>query len=268
MDGRTGFRYPAGMPRFAFRIEYHGGPFCGWQRQAGGLPSVQQAVEEALARLEPGEHRIAAAGRTDAGVHATGQVAHADLAKAWEPFRLSQALNWHLKPLPVAVTDCAIVADDFHARFSAVERRYLFRLVARRAPVTHDRGLVWQVPKAPDLAAMQAGAAHLVGRHDFTTFRSAMCQADSPVKTLDEISIAELDYPGGREFRFTLRARSFLHNQVRSIVGTLERVGAGSWRPGDVAAALEARTRAACGPVSPPDGLYLTGVGYPEGPFG
>lgn len=268
MDGRTGFGYRAGMPRYAFRIEYHGGPFCGWQRQAGGLPSVQQAVEEALARLEPGEHRIAAAGRTDAGVHATGQVAHADLAKAWEPFRLSQALNWHLKPLPVAVTDCAPVADDFHARFSAVERRYLFRMVARRAPVTHDRGLVWQVPNAPDLAAMRAGAAHLVGRHNFTTFRSAMCQADSPVKTLDEISIEDLPYPGGREFRFTLRARSFLHNQVRSIVGTLERVGAGGWSPDDVARALEAKSRAACGPVSPPDGLYLTGVGYPVEPFG
>lgn len=267
VDGSGAFGYRAGMPRYAFRIEYHGGPFCGWQRQAG-QPSVQQAVEEALARLEPGEHRIAAAGRTDAGVHATGQVAHADLAKEWQPFRLAQALNWHLKPAPVAVTDCARVADDFHARFSAVERRYLFRMVARRAPVTHDRGLVWQVPNLPDVAAMRKGAAHLVGRHDFTTFRSAMCQADSPVKTLDEIAIADLPYPGGREIRFTLRARSFLHNQVRSIVGTLERVGAGSWRPEDVAAALEARTRAACGPVSPPDGLYLTGVGYPEEPFG
>ena len=255
------------MPRFALRIEYHGGPFCGWQRQADGLPSVQQAVEEALARLEPGDHRIAAAGRTDAGVHATGQVAHADLAKDWNPFRLSEALNWHLKPAPVAVTACARVADDFHARFSALERRYLFRMVARRAPVTHDRGLVWQVPGQPDLAALRAGAAHLVGRHDFTTFRSALCQADSPVKTLDEITITEHDYPGGREIRFALRARSFLHNQVRSIVGTLERVGAGGWQPQDVARALAARDRAACGPVSPPGGLYLAGVSYPSDPF-
>ncbi|GAB1364483.1 tRNA pseudouridine(38-40) synthase TruA [Rhodobacter sp.] len=267
MDAGAAFGYRAGMPRFAFRIEYHGGPFCGWQRQAGGLPSVQQAVEEALARLEPGAHRIAAAGRTDAGVHATGQVAHADLARDWDPFRLSEALNWHLKPAPVAVTACARVADDFHARFSATERRYLFRLVSRRAPVTHDKGLVWQVSASLDADAMREGAAHLVGRHDFTTFRSVMCQADSPVKTLDEISIAEAPYPGGREFRFTLRARSFLHNQVRSIVGTLERVGAGSWSATDVAAALNARSRAACGPVSPPDGLYLTGVGYPQPPF-
>ena len=267
VDDRAALRYRAAMPRFAFRIEYHGGPFCGWQRQAGGLPSVQQAVEEALARLEPREHRIAAAGRTDAGVHATGQVAHADLARDWDPFRLSEALNWHLKPAPVAITACARVADDFHARFSAVERRYLFRVVTRRAPLTHDRGLVWQVPGRLDVAALRAGAAHLIGRHDFTTFRSSMCQSDSPVKTLDEISIAEADYPGGLELRVTLRARSFLHNQVRSIVGTLERVGAGAWTPDELAAALAARDRAACGPVAPPDGLYLTGVSYPADPF-
>ncbi len=255
------------MPRFAFQIEYHGGPFCGWQRQAGGQPSVQQAVEEALARLEPGPHRIAAAGRTDAGVHATGQVAHADLSKEWDPFRLSEALNWHLKPAPVAVLACARVADDFHARFSATERRYLFRVLCRRAPATHDRGLVWQVPAALDIAAMRAAAAHLTGRHDFTTFRSVMCQADSPVKTLDEITITSHPCPGGTEVRFALRARSFLHNQVRSIVGTLERVGAGAWSPDDVATALAARNRAACGPVAPPDGLYLTGVSYPANPF-
>ena len=255
------------MPRFAFRIEYHGGPFCGWQRQAVGLPSVQQAIEEALARLQPGDHRIAVAGRIDAGVHATGQVAHADLSRDWDPFRLAEALIWHLKPAPVAVTACARVPDDFHARFSAVERRYVYRMVARRAPLTLDRGLVWQVPRRPDLAALRAGAAALVGRHDFTTFRSAMCQADSPVKTLDEITVTEADYPGGTEIRFALRARSFLHNQVRSIVGTLERVGAGAWHPERVAEALAARDRAACGPVAPPDGLCLTGVGYPVDPF-
>lgn len=254
------------MPRYALRIEYDGGPFAGWQRQAG-QPSVQGAVEAALARLEPGPHTIAAAGRTDAGVHATAQVAHADLSKDWDPFRLSEALNFHLKPAPVAVTGCARVASEFHARFSAIERRYLFRLVARRAPVTHDRGCVWQVQNPLNAAAMRAGAAFLIGRHDFTTFRSTMCQANSPVKTLDEIRIEELPYPGGREYRFHLRARSFLHNQVRSIVGTLERVGAGSWAPIDVAEALEARDRAACGPVCPPQGLYLCGVGYPEDPF-
>ena len=255
------------MPRFALKIEYDGAPFAGWQRQAQGQASVQGAIEAALARLEPGDHTIAAAGRTDAGVHATGQVAHCDLEKDWDSFRLSEALNWHLKPAPVAVVQAVRVADDFHARFSARERRYTFRLVARRAPVTHDKGLVWQVLNRLDVAAMRAGAAHLIGHHDFTTFRSTMCQAASPVKTLDEITIEALDYPGGQEIRFHLRARSFLHNQVRSIVGTLERVGAGGWRPEDVATARDARNRAACGPVCPPQGLYLTGVGYPADPF-
>jgi tRNA pseudouridine38-40 synthase len=255
------------MPRYALKIEYDGGPFAGWQRQAQGMASVQGAVEAALARLEPGPHTIAAAGRTDAGVHATGQVAHCDLSRDWEPFRLGEALNHHLRPLPVAVLAVARVAEEFHARFSATERRYLFRLVTRRAPVTHDAGRVWQVKNPLDLAAMRDGAAHLVGLHDFTTFRAALCQAKSPVKTLDEISVAALPYPGGTEYRFSLRARSFLHNQVRSIVGTLERVGAGAWAPGEVKAALDARDRAACGPVSPPDGLYLTGVGYPADPF-
>jgi tRNA pseudouridine38-40 synthase len=255
------------MPRYALLIDYNGSPFNGWQRQAAGQPSVQAAIEAALGKLEPGPHTIAAAGRTDAGVHATGQVAHCDLSRAWDPFRLSEALNHHLKPAPVAILRVAQVAEDFHARFSATERRYLFRLVARRAPVTHDRGLVWQVQNPLDLRAMKAGAAHLTGQHDFTTFRSTMCQAKSPVKTLDEITISELPISGGVEYRFTLRARSFLHNQVRSIVGTLERVGAGSWEPGDVLAALEAKDRAACGPVCPPQGLYLTGVGYPVDPF-
>ena len=256
------------MPRYALLIDYDGGPFNGWQRQAQGQPSVQEAIETALARLEPGPHTIAAAGRTDAGVHATGQVAHCDLTRDWSPFRLSEALNFHLKPAPVAILAAARVADDFHARFSATERRYLFRLIARRAPATHDRGLVWQVLNPLDADAMRAGAAHLIGHHDFTTFRSTLCQAKSPVKTLDEVTISEHAIPGGTEYRFGLRARSFLHNQVRSIVGTLERVGAGSWQPADVAAALAARDRAACGPVCPPQGLYLTGVGYPADPFG
>ncbi|NGQ92258.1 tRNA pseudouridine(38-40) synthase TruA [Rhodobacter sp. HX-7-19] len=255
------------MPRFALLIEYDGLPFHGWQRQAGGQPSVQAAIEAALGRLEPGPHTIAAAGRTDAGVHATGQVAHCDMARDWDPFRLSEALNFHLKPAPVAILRAVRVADDFHARFSATERRYLFRLQARRAPVTHDRGRVWQILNPLDVAAMREGAAHLIGSHDFTTFRSTLCQAKSPVKTLDEISIATAPVPGGTEYRFSLRARSFLHNQVRSIIGTLERVGAGGWDPADVKAALEARDRAACGPVCPPQGLYLTGVGYPVDPF-
>jgi len=254
------------MPRFALKIEYHGAPFAGWQRQSG-QPSVQEAIEVALRRLEAEAPGIAAAGRTDAGVHAIGQVVHCDLAKDWDPFRLAEALNWHLKPQPVAILAAARVADDFHARFSAIERRYLFRLLQRRAPATHDKGLLWQVLNPLDLAAMQAGAAHLVGHHDFTTFRSTMCQAASPVKTLDEITITAHPVPQGTEYRFTLRARSFLHNQVRSIVGTLERVGAGAWQPEDVRTALEAKSRAACGPVCPPQGLYLAGVGYPADPF-
>lgn len=255
------------MPRFALKIDYDGGPFQGWQRQAAGQPSVQAAVEDALSRLEPGPHTIAAAGRTDAGVHATGQVATVDLHRDWDPFRLGEALNFHLKPHPVAVLAVRRVEDDFHARFSAVERRYLFRLIMRRGPVTHDRGRVWQVLNPLDIDAMREAAGHLIGLHDFTTFRSTMCQAKSPVKTLDCIEISEHAYAGGGEVQFALRARSFLHNQVRSIVGTLERVGAGSWAPLDVKAALNARDRAACGPVCPPQGLYLTGVGYPVDPF-
>ncbi|MDV7270757.1 tRNA pseudouridine(38-40) synthase TruA [Thioclava sp. A2] len=254
------------MPRYAFKIEYNGAPFAGWQRQAEQA-SVQGAIEAALARLEPRAHTIAAAGRTDAGVHATGQVAHADLEKDWDPFRLSEALNFHLKPAPVAILACARVADDWHARFSANERRYLFRLVQRRAPMTLEKGLVWRVQNLLDAEAMREGAQHLIGHHDFTTFRSSICQAASPVKTLDEITIEEITHADAREFRFRLRARSFLHNQVRSIVGTLERVGAGAWAPEDVKIALEAANRAACGPVCPPQGLYLTGVGYPDDPF-
>ena len=257
------------MPRFALLIEYDGGPFAGWQAQAD-QPSVQGAVEAALAKLDAGfatGARIAAAGRTDAGVHATGQVAHAELLRDWDAFRLAEALNFHLKPAPVAVLAAKRVAEDFHARFSATERRYLFRLIARRAPMTHARGLAWRVLKPLDTRAMREAAAHLIGQHDFTTFRSSICQAKSPLKTLDAIGIDEIAIPHGREYRFTLRARSFLHNQVRSIVGTLERVGAGSWQPERVARALAARDRAACGPVCPPHGLYLTGVGYPGDPL-
>jgi tRNA pseudouridine38-40 synthase len=254
------------MPRYALKIEYHGGPFAGWQRQAG-QPSVQEAVEAALRKLEPDAPGIAAAGRTDAGVHARGQVAHCDLSKDWDPFRLSEALNFHLKPDPVAVLAAARVADDWHARFSAIERRYLYRLATRRAPMTLERGLVWRVGHPLAAEPMREAAAHLVGRHDFTTFRSVQCQAESPVKTLDALEIEEVAVAHGAEFRFRVRARSFLHNQVRSLVGTLERVGAGSWSPADVRDALEARDRAACGPVAPPEGLSLEGVKYPADPF-
>ncbi|WP_299564155.1 tRNA pseudouridine(38-40) synthase TruA [uncultured Sulfitobacter sp.] len=254
------------MYRFALKIEYHGAPFRGWQRQKQH-PSVQGAIESALAKLEPRVHNIAAAGRTDAGVHALGQVAHCDMDRDWGAFRLSEALNYHLKPQPVAIVDCAPVDDSFHARFSAVERRYLFRLLTRRAPATHQAGLVWQVKHDLDIDVMQDAANRLLGKHDFTTFRSTICQAQSPVKTLDRLNISRVETVQGEEVHFDVRARSFLHNQVRSFVGTLERVGSHAMSADDVQGALEARNRAACGPVCPPQGLYLAGVGYPNPPF-
>ena len=254
------------MPRYALKIEYDGAPFHGWQRQQG-LTTVQGAIENALAKIDASTPLLAGAGRTDSGVHAWGQVAHCDISRDWPVFRLGEALNFHLKPAPIAITDCALVNEHWHARHSARERRYLFRLVSRRAPIVHERGKVWRVGHDLDLTAMQEGAAHLLGKHDFTTFRASECQAKSPVKTLDEITISARDYPQGQEFRFDLRARSFLHNQVRSIVGTLERVGAGAWHPIDVKRALKAKSRDACGPVCPGDGLYLHSVVYEDDPF-
>lgn len=254
------------MQKYALKIEYDGGPFCGWQRQLG-LPTVQQAVENALGKLEQGLPSIIAAGRTDTGVHASGQVAHCEMARDWTPFRLSEALNYHLKPHPVAILAAAKVPPDFHARFSALKRSYEFRLLSRRAPAVLAKGRVWQVNQPLDLAAMQEAAAHLIGTFDFTTFRASQCQAASPIKTLDEITITARPVPGGTEFNLLIRARSFLHNQVRSIVGTLERVGAGVWQPGDVKTALAARNRSACGPVCPPQGLYLSDVTYRDDPF-
>lgn len=254
------------MARYALRIEYDGRPFAGWQRQSHVF-SVQEAVETALSKLEKDLPSIAAAGRTDAGVHALGQVAHVEMPRVWDPFRLSEALNYHLKPDPVAITGCAAVEGDWHARFSAIERRYLFRIVTRRAPLVHDAGQLWRVTQPLNAEAMQRAATALIGQHDFTTFRSTMCQAKSPVKTMDEITFEQRPYPGGTEIRAALRARSFLHNQVRSIIGTLERVGSGAWPEDRVADALAAKDRAACGPVAPPDGLYLTGVRYETDPF-
>ncbi|MGF1500752.1 MAG: tRNA pseudouridine(38-40) synthase TruA [Paracoccaceae bacterium] len=245
------------MPRYKLTIEYDGSPFVGWQRQANGL-SVQGAIEAALGRIEPAAGPLQGAGRTDAGVHATGQVAHVDLSRDWDPFRLSEALNWHLKPEPVAILAAERVADDFHARFSAIYRRYTYRIIQRRAPLTLDRGRAWRVAEPLDPEAMQAAANLLTGRHDFTTFRSVQCQAASPVKTLNDFVIIA----HGNEILCQLGARSFLHNQVRSLVGTLERVGAGKWQVSKVKSALEARDRAACGPVAPPDGLTLTAVEY------
>jgi len=254
------------MPRYALKIEYNGAPFCGWQKQVD-LPTVQGVINEALQMLDAECEGVQGAGRTDTGVHATGQVGHVDLAKKIAPARLLEALNFHMRNQGVAVVACALAPDDFHARFSAIERRYTFRLLSRRAPMTFDKGTMWQVKHGLNLEAMQEGAKHLIGKHDFTTFRSTVCQALSPVKTLDELRIEQIPYRGGVETRFQIRARSFLHNQVRSFVGTLERVGAGSWAPLQVKAALEAQSRPACGPVCPPHGLYLSEVSYPQDPF-
>ena len=254
------------MTRYKLLVEYDGAGFVGWQRQTNG-PSVQQALEDAVAGFSGETVRVYGAGRTDAGVHAAGQVAHFDLEKAPDAKTVANALNAHLRPLAVAVLGAEAVGDDFHARTSARQRHYLYRMVNRRAAPALARGRAWHVQVELDAGLMHHAAQVLVGRHDFTSFRASLCQAASPVKTMDEIRIEQTDTGAGTEFRFHLRARSFLHNQVRSIVGTLERVGAGSWAPEDVRAALEARDRAACGPVCPPDGLYLMGVGYADDPF-
>lgn len=254
------------MHRYALKIEYNGAPYHGWQRQVD-LPSVQGMIEQAIGKVAGSAHEIAAAGRTDAGVHAWAQVAHVDMERDWDTFRLSEAINYHLKPNPIAIIGCAKVTEALHARFSAIERRYIFRMVSRRAPIVHEAGLVWQVKPPLSLEAMQEGAKHLLGYHDFTTFRSSICQGLTPFKTLDRLDVSEHPYPGGAEFRFDVRARSFLHNQVRSFVGTLERVGAGHLEPSDVKRRLEACERSACGPVSAPHGLYLAGVGYENDPF-
>ena len=228
------------MNRYALKIEYDGRQFVGWQRQKNGL-SVQQAVEDALGGLEPEAPSIVAAGRTDAGVHALGQVAHCELRSDWALEKLREALNAKLRPQPVSVLRVALVGAEFSARFSAVERNYLYRVVSRRAPVALERGLVWHCRHELDVVAMREGARHLIGRHDFTTFRSAHCQAESPEKTLDIVNIEQKPVPEGTEYHLKFQARSFLHRQVRSFVGTLERVGAQARVPSDVLTALEAR---------------------------
>lgn len=245
------------MPRYKLTIEYDGTPFVGWQRQDNG-PSVQSAVEAAAARLCGAAVEVVAAGRTDAGVHATGQVAHLDLPRPFATDKVRDGINFHLRPAPVAVLAAEQAADDFHARFSAIGRAYLYRIVTRRAPLVLDRDRAWWVPKRLDAAAMVEAAAHLVGRHDFTTFRASECQAASPVKTLDRLAV-ERD---GDEIRIVAAARSFLHHQVRNMAGTLKLVGEGKWRPGDVARARDARDRARGGPTAPAAGLYLTQVMY------
>jgi tRNA pseudouridine38-40 synthase len=245
------------MPRYRLTLEYDGGPYAGFQAQ-DGLPTVQGAVETAIHAFCGQTVRIAAAGRTDSGVHATGQVAHVDLEKHWPADTVMNALNAHLIRDSVAVLDCIVVADDWHARFSATGRRYLYRILNRPGRPALERGRVWHVRKPLDAGAMQAGASLLIGHHDFTTFRDLACQSKSPEKTLDVATVRRV----GEEVHLVFEARSFLHRQVRSMTGTLVEVGLGRWSPEDVEAALDARDRAACGPVSPSDGLYLTGVTY------
>ena len=245
------------MPRYRLTIEYDGGLFVGWQRQAEGA-SVQGALEDAIEKLSQQRVTVTGAGRTDAGVHALGQVAHFDVEKEFAADKVRDALNHYLRPSPIVVVDAGLAADDFHARFSATGRHYLFRILNRRAPPALDAGKVWHVPMALDAEAMHHAAQALLGSHDFTTFRAAECQAQSPVKTLDAIDISRR----GEEIHLTTSARSFLHHQVRSFVGSLKQVGEGKWSARDLKAALEARDRSACGPVSPPDGLYLVKVDY------
>jgi len=247
------------MTRFALTLEFDGGPFMGLQRQAHG-PSVQQAVEEAVHAVTGERVTLHAAGRTDTGVHALAMRAHVDIAKVIAPFRLMEAINARLRPAPVAVLACAIVPGDWHARFSCIGRSYLYRIANRRAPLTLDRGRAWQVPQPLDAEAMHRAAQALVGLHDFTTFRSAHCQAQSPVKTLDRLAVRR----EGGSVLIEAEARSFLHHQVRSMVGCLALVGLGRWREAQVAEALAARDRQALGLNAPPEGLYFVAARYPD----
>jgi tRNA pseudouridine38-40 synthase len=245
------------MPRYKLVIEYDGTPFVGWQVQNNG-PSIQGALEAAAAAFSGETVTMRGAGRTDAGVHALGQVAHVDFARAWDADTVRDAINAHLRPHPIAVLSAEAVADNFDARFSAVKRHYRYRIVNRRAPLALDAARAWRIPRPLDAQAMHAAAQRLVGRHDFTTFRAAECQAKSPVKTLDHLDVER----HGDEVHVRASARSFLHHQVRSMVGSLALVGDGRWSADDLARALAAHDRAACGPVAPPDGLYLVRVDY------
>lgn len=246
------------MTRFALTLEFDGGPFFGLQRQSHG-PSVQQAVEEAIHAFTGEDVRMHSAGRTDSGVHALGMVSHVDIEKHFEAFRLSEAINAHLRPHPIAVVQCEEKPDDWHARFSCIGRAYEYRIVNRRAPLTLDKGKAWLVTRPLDADAMHEAAQHLVGRHDFTTFRSVHCQANDPVKTLDQLDVSR----EGENVVVRAAARSFLHHQVRSMVGTLSLVGLGQWRPDQVREVLEAKDRQQLGLNAPPDGLYFMRAIYP-----
>ena len=245
------------MPRYRLLIEYDGRPYNGFQLQTG-QPSVQGSIECALNAFCGEAVRVIAAGRTDTGVHATGQVIHIDLTKDWRPEVVRDALNAHLVPEPIAVLEAELAAPEFHARFSATGRRYLYRIFNRHSPPALERGRVWHVKRPIDAEAMHAAAQALVGQHDFTTFRDAACQAKSPVKTMDAARV----WREGEDVSLEFAARSFLHRQVRSMTGSLVEVGLGRWSAADLKAALDAKDRKACGPVAPPDGLYLVEVKY------
>ena len=245
------------MPRYKLTIEYDGAPFCGWQLQ-DSLPTVQGPMEAAVKAMTGEDVRVHGSGRTDAGVHARGQVAHCDIAKPFAPDRLRDGLNAHLRPNPVGVLNAEIVPESFEARFSAIKRHYLYRIANTRANLALDIGRVWRVPRRLDAEAMHQAAQRLIGKHDFTTFRDTECQAKSPEKTLDQLDVTR----NGDAIDIMTSARSFLHSQVRSMVGSLVWVGEGRWSADDLAAVLAARNRAACGPVAPPEGLYLMRVEY------
>jgi tRNA pseudouridine38-40 synthase len=249
------------MPRYRVTIEYDGTPFVGWQRQSCGA-SVQSCLSAAIAKFSSETVAVSGAGRTDAGVHALGQVAHFDLQRVWDTQTVQKALNFHLKPQPIAIIACAVTTQDFDARFSAIARHYRYRILARAAPPMLDRDRVWWVRGKMQPMAMAQAAATLIGRHDFTTFRAAGCQAQSAIKTLDRLAVTA----AGEEILIEASARSFLHRQVRSMVGSLKLVGEGKWTAHHLRAALDAKDRSACGPVAPAAGLYLVRVDYPQPP--
>ena len=247
------------MPRYKIKIEYDGTPFVGWQQQANGV-SVQEEIAKSIFAFCAEAVQVQGAGRTDSGVHASGQVAHFDLEKDWQSGRVREALNYHLRPNPIAIVECEEVDGTFNARFSATMRHYTYRILNRRAPAALFTNRVWWVPRELDVSAMANAAGALEGHHDFTTFRASICQAKSPMRTLDHFSV----HGEGDDVFIRASARSFLHNQVRSMVGSLKLVGEGKWSREDLAGALKRCDRTACGPVAPACGLYLTGVDYCE----
>ncbi len=246
------------MPRYRITVEYDGTAFVGWQRQDNGL-GIQQTIEEAITACSGENPKVFTAGRTDAGVHALGQIAHFDLERNFLPNKIRDAINFHIRPHAVTILQAEIVSDKFHARFNALERAYLYRIINRRSPLTLERNRAWWVPVKLDAAAMHDAAQVLIGNHDFSSFRASICQAKSPIKTLDLLTVERFD----DEIQIRAQAKSFLHHQVRNFVGSLKYVGEGKWTKDDLKAILETRSRCAAGQTAPPDGLYLTDVGYP-----